>query len=197
MKEVRPGTRVGGSENGGLGPRLRLIRREKGHRLRDVAEGTGLSASFISMVETEQSDITVGRLLRLLSFYRVSIGALVPDEGSFASDDVVVRGGEGRHVDSPSEGVQLFLVAPDMRRVMSPEVVVFDPHAGVVEFDSHEGEEFLYVLEGSVELTLKGRTPVVLREGDSAYYFGTLPHMQRNPTGRKAAMLVVITPSRI
>jgi quercetin dioxygenase-like cupin family protein len=179
-----------------LGTRLREIRQLKGHPLKEVAENTGVSASFLSMVETGQSDITVGRLLRVLAFYGVGISELVPD-GNHVSDNVVVRRDGRRHIDSATEGVQLFLLAPEMQRVMSPELLVFGPGAAVAEFDSHPGEEFIYVEQGTIELTLEGREPILLRAGDTAYYPATRPHMHKNVGSTKATILAVVTPPRI
>src|SRR5437660_7174164 len=104
-----------------VGPRLREIRQLKGHPLKEVAANTGVSSSFLSMVENGQSDITVGRLLRLLAFYGVGISELVPDEQP-GGDDLVVRRRARQHIDSSIEGVQLFLLAPEIPRVMSPEL---------------------------------------------------------------------------
>jgi quercetin dioxygenase-like cupin family protein len=182
--------------NLGIGARLQAVRVARGYSLKEVAEGAELSASFLSMVENEQCDITVGRLLRLLVFYGVGISELVPD-GADTTDDVVVRRADRRHIDSASEGVQLFLLAPELPRIMSPELLVFEPGAVVAEFDCHDGEEFIYVKQGTIELILEGREPIALRTGDSAYYAASRPHMHRNVGKTKATMLAVVTPPRI
>src|SRR4051812_28348017 len=52
-----------------LGAALRGLRRARRLSLQDVAEATAISASFLSLVETGKSDITIGRLVRLVEFY--------------------------------------------------------------------------------------------------------------------------------
>src|SRR6185312_910162 len=56
-----------------LGERLRAIRAERGVSLSAVAEATGISTSFLSLVETGKNDITFGRLRRLIDYYGVTL----------------------------------------------------------------------------------------------------------------------------
>lgn len=180
-----------------VGSRLRECRLERGYRLKEVAHGTGLSMSFLSMVENELCDITLGRLMRLVAFYRIGIAELLPDEGHHSKSRDIVRRSERRHISSPSEGVDLYLLAPDGSRAMTPEIVVYQPGAEILEYDSHEGEEFLFVITGAIELIREGKDPVVLRAGDSAYYRGSEPHRHRNTGIGVAKALVTVTPARL
>src|SRR5450631_1832035 len=77
------------------------LRKESGHSLATVAKGTGLSISFLSLVEAGKSDISFGRLLRLVAFYGVALGDLLPKSQRAAAH--VVRATERRHVYSPAE----------------------------------------------------------------------------------------------
>ncbi len=89
----------GGSE---LGTRLRQLRKSRGVSLAEVAEGTGISASFLSMVEKGKSDITVSRLMRLVHWFGVSIADLVqePDRSPSRSSDPI----SGARSRSPTSG---------------------------------------------------------------------------------------------
>src|SRR6266540_1444510 len=62
-----------------LGERLRELRLERGLSLTAVAEATGLSASSLSVTENGKSDITFGRLVRLIDFYGVTLSELLPE----------------------------------------------------------------------------------------------------------------------
>jgi transcriptional regulator with XRE-family HTH domain len=66
------------SSLGSVGAALRQVRKARGLSLHDVAEGTGISASFLSLVEKDRSDISIGRLVRLIDFYGISITDLLP-----------------------------------------------------------------------------------------------------------------------
>lgn len=158
--------------------------------LSEVAEATGISASFLSLVENEKSDITIGRLVRLVDFYRVSIVDLVPSPRP--SDPDTVRRSEQRLLHSPAEGIDVFLLVADMRRAMMPMLVLFEPGAGLAEYGHHQGEEFVHVLEGTLELEIEGEEPRVLEEGDSAYYRADRAHLFRNPDPERPLRIVCV-----
>ena len=67
------------SSTSDLGARLRQLRRSRGVSLADVAEGSGISPSFLSMVEKGKSDITISRLMRLVHWFGVSVADLVQE----------------------------------------------------------------------------------------------------------------------
>jgi quercetin dioxygenase-like cupin family protein/DNA-binding Xre family transcriptional regulator len=161
-----------------LGPSLRLARRSKSLSLNDVATATGISASFLSLVENGKSDITIGRLVRLVAFYGVQLGDLLPPTPSAEPD--IIRKSEQRRLPSSEEGIQFRLLAPDSAGSMMPMVVEFEPRARLAEYGRHAGEEFVHVLQGRLELELEGTEPRILKAGDSAYYSAERPHLFRN-----------------
>jgi quercetin dioxygenase-like cupin family protein len=162
----------------GLGPSLRLARRSKSLSLNDVAIATGISASFLSLVENGKSDITIGRLVRLVAFYGVQLADLLPPTPSAEPD--ITRKSEQRRLPSSEEGIQFRLLAPDSAGSMMPMVVDFEPSARLAEYGRHAGEEFVHVLQGRLELELEGTEPRILKAGDSAYYNAERPHLFRN-----------------
>lgn len=175
-----------------LGRRLREERKRRGHSLAAVAAATQISTSFLSLVEQGKSDITISRLLRVLRFLGLKLNEVLPD--AVSTDSVVLRRGEHRHLYSPAEGIDMFLLAPDTNRAMMPLLGVFGPSGRLAENAAHEGEEFLYVVEGAIELEFEGREHIVLRRGDSAYYRGEMPHTYRNSGRGRARLLGVVTP---
>jgi transcriptional regulator with XRE-family HTH domain len=150
-----------------LGNALRDLRRRRGATLAEVARATGISRSFLSLVENGRSDITIGRLLRLVSFYGAQIADLLPQADPH--DPIVVRRAEQREVESPVEGIRIFLLAPDEERTMSPSL-------GVIALDFGEAE------------------PIRLEAGDSAYFRAERPHSYRNAGRAVARFLSVATP---
>jgi quercetin dioxygenase-like cupin family protein len=168
----------GGAGVGTVGAMLRSIRQGRGLSLSEVSEATQVSASFLSLVETGRSDITIGRLSRLVEFYRISITDLLPDP--VAAEPDVVRAAERRLIHSPAEGIDVFLLGVDTRRSMMPMLVVFQPGASLAEYGRHPGEEFVHVLSGQMRLTLKDSEPHLLGPGDSAYYSSDRAHLFAN-----------------
>jgi len=173
-----------------LGRALRAARDERGLSLSDVAEATEISASFLSLVENGKSDITVGRLQRLVEFYRISITDLLPMGA--AEDSGVMRRDEHPLLHSPAEGIDVFLLVPDMKRTMMPMVLEFEPGAELAEHGKHGGEEFVYVMEGTLELELSGLEPSILEAGDSAYYYGDRQHLFRNADPKRPLRIMCV-----
>jgi XRE family transcriptional regulator, regulator of sulfur utilization len=177
-----------------LGNRLRALRTGRGHSLAEVAEATGLSASFLSLVETGRSDITISRLVRVVDFYGVRITDLL-DEVPHA-DSMVVRRNEHRHLYSRAEGIDVHLLSPDTRGAMMPVLTTYEPTGNWAEFKGAPGSEaFVYVLNGRLELDVEGHDVVELRSGDSAYWHADRPHRIRNAGRAEVRTIAVVTPA--
>jgi transcriptional regulator with XRE-family HTH domain len=178
-----------------LGPRLRQLRKGRGLSLADVAEGTGISASFLSMVEKGQSDITVSRLMRLVGWFGVSIADLVqePDPATVQ----VVRRDKRRSLRLVDEGIAIEMLTTDGAHRMMPVVNVYAEGGAMAEPARHEGEEFVLVVDGTVELTVGGGEPIELGPGDSAHYRADLPHSFRNVGRGEARFIGVTTPPNL
>jgi XRE family transcriptional regulator, regulator of sulfur utilization len=183
------------SSTGELGTRLRQLRRARGVSLAEVAEGTGISPSFLSMVEKGKSDITISRLMRLVHWFGVSVADLVQEPSS--SPVQIVRADERRSLRLADEKISIQMLTADGRHAMMPVINVYDEGGGMVDPTRHDGEEFVHVLEGRLELTVAGGQPIVLEPGDSAYYRADVPHSFRNAGGGLVRFLGVTTPPNI
>jgi transcriptional regulator with XRE-family HTH domain len=182
----------GGSE---LGTRLRQLRRARGVSLAEVAEGTGISASFLSTVEKGKSDITVSRLMRLVHWFGVSIADLVQEPNR--SPVQVVRADERRSVRLADEKLSIQMLSADGNHAMMPVINTYDEGGGMADSTTHEGEEFVHVIEGRIELTVGSGEPIVLGPGDSAYYRSDVAHSFRNAGRGVARFLGVTTPPNL
>lgn len=177
-----------------LGLRLRELRQSRSLSLADVAQATGISASFLSLVENGKSDISIGRLTRLVQFYEVPLAELIP--GIERSDPDIVRSDERGQLHSESEGIDIYLLTSDTTGGMMSMLLEFAPGAGRNEPGAHAGEEFIHVLEGKLLLELEGGTSRVLEAGDSAYYDGHRPHLFRNASDNEELRLLCVNSSR-
>jgi quercetin dioxygenase-like cupin family protein/DNA-binding Xre family transcriptional regulator len=176
---------------GSVGPALRQVRKARNLSLHDVAEATGISASFLSLVEKDRSDITIGRLVRLIDFYGISITDLLP----FAAREEypeVIRPSDRRALQSAVEGIDVYLLTADTKRQMMPLEVDFEPGARLAEPGRHAGEEWILVLEGELRLELEGSEPRLLRQGDSAYYPAERPHLLSNASETERLRVVCV-----
>lgn len=154
-----------------LGDRLRSYRRDAGKTLEEVARGTGLSASFLSLVENGRSDISLGRLGRLLGFYGLSLAGLMqPHDDAHSAARVLVARVDERRVLETADGVRTEFLADSLRTQVTHLLMTFEP-SGRIDVEPHpiagDGESFYLILEGEILVELDERGPVILRKGDS------------------------------
>lgn len=175
-----------------LGQGLRRLRRGRGESLASVSQATGISQSFLSVVENGRSDITIGRLMRLLAHYEAGIGDLISSEPQ--RDPIVTRADERLPLRSPGEGVDLHLLAPDTRRAMMPVYGTHAPGSRLTDLRPHGGETFVHLLTGSLLFERDGHQPFVLSPGDSAYITGDAPPTITTIGDETATLVAVVTP---
>jgi quercetin dioxygenase-like cupin family protein len=176
-----------------LGARLKAVRRARRLSLADVSDATDVSASFLSLVENDKSDIAIGRLVRLIEFYGISIADLIPGGGATGSYPDVVRVRDRRRLHSESEAIDVYLLTSMTRdRQMMPMLVVVEPGARLAEHGRHPGEEWVHVLEGRLRLELDGAEPRILHPGDSAYYTSERPHLFVNDDADTSLRLICV-----
>jgi DNA-binding transcriptional MerR regulator/quercetin dioxygenase-like cupin family protein len=172
-----------------LGPHLRRMRQERGQTLEQAAAAVGLSASFLSELERDQSGASMATLHRLLTYYGTTFAALLQrPTGRVARPK---RAGRGRSV--RNNGIRVEQLA-DGPALMEPQLFTIEPGAGSEGSYAHEGEEFVYVLDGSFEVTLNEGERYVLRLGDSLCYPSSVVHAWRNPGRVPARVIWVNTP---
>lgn len=174
-----------------VGQKLRKLRKVRGLKLRDLAQGTGLSASFLSMVETGKSDITLAKLQNIVQFYGITIGSLLD---SPETDRVVTRTHGRSLLDSPAEGVKTELLVPDLNRHIEALLMTFAPGADYEGSLAHEGEEVIFIVEGQLELVLDGKERYILNKGDTASYPSIRTHKFRNVHSDVSVLYGVVTP---
>jgi transcriptional regulator with XRE-family HTH domain len=197
-KSANSGTTVARTEQfaaNSVGSGLRRLRKDSQLTLVEVAKEVDISPSFLSLVENGKSDITIGRLTRLVQFYGASIGDLIP-HAEPADLDIVRQETRGR-LHSSSEGLDIYLLSSAAARTMMPMLLEFEPDAGRAEPGQHAGEEFVFVLEGELLLQVGTEEPQKLCAGDSASYLGDRPHLFRNASDSKPLRLLCVDSSRV
>jgi quercetin dioxygenase-like cupin family protein len=191
---------VHGDEVAAVGATIRSRRRQRGLSLRDLSRLTGFSIGFLSLVERGQSS------LALTSLYKVAKALESEVADFFQPNGGVPEEHPPPHVTRASEHAELSIAgsnrtyqllsdrAPD--RVLEPLLVTVQPTETVEEPYSHDGEEFAYVLSGSLLVIVAG-TPYDLGPGDSIYFPATVPHAIHNTSDAVARVLWVLTPRLI
>jgi transcriptional regulator with XRE-family HTH domain len=170
-----------------LGPRLRELRQRRGLSIRAAAEQAGISASFLSLVEREQSDLAMSRLMRLLQLYGATLTELVGAEPRQQQSDVV-RYGEEIHISSHGEHIDAYLLVADTDRPLIPMVWVYAPGAGMSEPVVPITDQFSHVIEGEVAIETDEGTHR-LGAGDTLYMRAGRRYLIRNDGDRHARLL--------
>lgn len=172
-----------------LGPQLRRMRERKGLGLVEAARRAGLSPGFLSSVERSQANASVSTLQRLAMSYGTTTMELFqspPHEGRLV-------GPNDRRVLSVHSGVRMELLSTGAPMLQSMLFTVA-PAAGSEGAYSHQGEEFIYMLSGTLEVWLDELQCYVLTEGDSFWFPSTSAHRWFNPGDVDAVLLWINTP---
>lgn len=175
-----------------IGPKLRALREKHRLTLRDVSQRTSLSISFISAVERSQATPSVAALQKLATAYQTTL--LHFFEALGGSEKKLVRPGDRRVLQTDQEGVKMELLA-EGTRMMEPHLFTVAPGAGSGGAYAHEGEEFLFILQGTIEIWLDEVERYGLRAGDSFYFTSNTPHRWQNIGDEEAVILWVNTPA--
>jgi len=171
-----------------LGNQLRQVRVQRKLALADVGKAIGVSVGFLSALERGQTTASVGTLRKLAAFFDVKVLDF------FHSEDppqAVVRPHE-RKVLEAGLGVRMDLLAWG-DTVMEPHLFHVAPGKGSGSSYAHPGEEFLFVLNGQLEISLAGKLHR-LSAGDSLYFDSSTPHTWRNPGKKETRILWINTP---
>lgn len=174
-----------------VGERIQVYRERLQMTVEALAEASGISADVISAIEEGVAYPALGILVRLSRALGQRLGTFMDDQQ--VTDPVIVRstersGQKACHKAGATEGLRYSPLGrgkPD--RHMEPFFIDVKPGASA-PLSSHEGEEFLFVVSGEVQLVY-GNDVQVLKSGDSVYYNSLVPHAVR-ASGNQPATLV-------
>ena len=185
---VLPPSSGGAGETPSLGPRLRKLRLQRGESLATVAKALNLSVGFLSNLERSQSSASVGIAHKLAQYYGANILEFF---NSPAATGPLVRPRD-RKILQGGKGVRMELLAWGTI-TMEPHLFRVAPGAGSEEYYSHEGEEFLFVTKGRLNIFLESQQ-YRLRAGDSFYFQSSAPHRWENPGATETVLVWINTP---
>jgi len=192
----------------GIGERIRKLREEKGLSLEELSSLTGFEVAFLSSLEKDEAQPQLGTAIKLSKALDSAFGRLVSGVGDKLYS--ITRKDERRTVSrstSQTGKKQVYIyksLAPDVKgRHMEAVIVqleeVPEKEISVIvqleevpekEISVHEGEEFIFVLDGVVVLEIT-EDSFELEPGDTAYYLSTTPHHIAAKSG-KATILAVL-----
>ena len=169
----------------GLRDALELTAEEMAHQCDAV------SPEELSGLERFVYDVPVSFLHRLASAYGVELTALLFGEEPTMNSYFVTRAGKGVKVERTAAYSYQDLAAGFQRRIMAPFLVTIEPTDSPLTLNVHSGQEFNYVLEGEIELSVGGHV-TRMRPGDSIMFDSLRPHGLR-AIGSTARIIAIIS----
>ena len=163
-----------------VGEKIKALREQKGLSLKELADLTGFSTALLSQMENHLVSPSLGTIIKMARALGVRVGDFLGEtEGE---PYTIVRKDERRKVSrfASKDGVKYgysyeSLGFEKKDRHMEPFIVTLEPATVKTSKTSvHEGEEFIFVLEGEMEVILGNHTDI-LCPGDSIYYDSTIP----------------------
>jgi transcriptional regulator with XRE-family HTH domain len=177
-----------------IGKRIKALREHKGLSLDELSNMTGFDVEFLSNIETNRVQPQLGTVIKLSKALDSALGRLISGTGDRIYS--ITRKHEQKIVSrstSQKGKKQVYLyksLAPEVKgRHMEALIVQLEENPDN-EVSIHDGEEFIYVLDGIVALNI-GEETFDLKPGDSAYYLSTTPHLVASKKGRATILAVL------
>ncbi len=181
-----------------VGSKIKSVRESKNISVEEIAERSGLSIQQIVSIESDQNLPSLGPLIKIARALGVRLGTFLDDNDelgpvvcraeerkdsiSFSNDSVDAR----KHMEYHS------LARQKTGRHMEPFIIDIQPsEKKEFKLSAHEGEEFIYVMQGDIEIDY-GNEKYTLHEGDSIYYDSIVAHHVHGVTGKAAKILALI-----
>ena len=175
-----------------IGKKIKRLRLQRGLTQEELADRCELSKGFISLLERDLTSPSIATLMDILE----SLGSDLRTFFSETGDEKLVFGENDIFVKEDPEGIRgsiRWLVPSAQKNDMEPILLELGPGGETAEDDPHEGEEFGYVLSGTLKIILGDRIERVKRD-ESFYFRPTAPHRLVNAGKTPCRVLWVSTP---
>jgi transcriptional regulator with XRE-family HTH domain len=164
-----------------LGEVLRDLRKHRGWTLKEMSEESGIPVSTLSKVEHDRLSLTYDKLLQLSQRLQIPISELFA-ESEPADEGVTARRSIGRSEDAirvTTPNYDYYYLCTELRRKRMIPIITRIRAKSLSEFGDlvrHSGEEYIYVLEGTIIVHSEFYDPVTLNTGESIYIDSNMGH---------------------
>lgn len=182
-----------------IGEKIKNLRESKEISLSDMMTRTGLSEEQIMRIEENRDFPSLAPLVKIARTLGVRLGTFLDDHtelGPVISRKKDIAEGVSFSTNQTSSHTHMnyhSLASDKSGRHMEPFVIHISPREEGTDFllSSHEGEEFIYCLEGIVEISY-GKESYLIEEGDSIYYDSIVAHHVHAADEQGAKILAVV-----
>lgn len=188
------------NNNSALGSKIKGIRESRNLTVEEIAESSGLTVDQINSIENDENLPSLGPLIKIARAMGVRLGTFMDDNDALGP--VICRAKDREKessisfsngaVDARKHMEYHPLAQQKAGRHMEPFVIDINPE-DKTEFNlsAHEGEEFIYVMNGEIEIEY-GKEKYTLHEGDSIFYDSIVKHHVHGAPGKSAKILAVV-----
>ncbi len=174
-----------------IGEKIKRLRLKNGLTQEELASRCELTKGFISQVERDLTSPSIATLIDILDCLGTNLKDFfnegVDEKIVFKREDIFEKQNDEMHYTIK------WLVPNAQKNAMEPILLYLGPNGVSEEHDPHDGEEFGYVLSGSVNIYLGGRKYKV-KKGESFYFKSTTVHSIKNPNKSQAIVLWISCP---
>ena len=188
------------NNNSKVGAKIKGLRETKNLSIEEIAERSGLTVEQINSIENDVNLPSLGPLIKIARALGVRLGTFMDDNDALGP--VVCRAADREKDNSISfsngatdarKHMEYHPLAQQKAgRHMEPFVIDINPEESPeFQLSAHEGEEFIYVMQGEFEIVY-GRDTYILKEGDSIFYDSIVKHHVDGAPGKSAKILAVV-----
>ncbi len=176
-----------------IAQRIRELRTMEDISQEEMAKRCGVSLEEYQQYETGQKDFSFSFVYTVAGVLGVDVVDILTGESPRLSNAAVVRKGQGFKIDRRKAYDYRHLAYTFKGKMAEPFLVTVEPapESEKPTLHEHSGQEFNYMLEGTMALYI-GDVIYVLEEGDSIYFNSTVPHAMRAMNGKAARFLAVV-----
>jgi len=176
-----------------IGSRIKDLREIAGIAISELAQELQIEPDKLSEYENGKSDIPVGFLTKVSQKFNVPLGTLLNGEDPRLHIFSIVRKGKGLQIERRKQYKYESLAFNFINKKAEPFMVTIEPkeESSPVEFNSHPGQEFDYVVSGEMKFFIH-KHEFILHEGDSIYFDSGYPHAMRALNDTPVKMLAIV-----
>ena len=176
-----------------IAERIKEIREISGISAETLAIKLGIPSDVYLNYESGNIDIPVGVIFKISELFNIELSVMLGGDNPKLRVYGVVRNGKGLKLERRKQYKYENLAYNFIHKKAEPFIVTIDPQPenSVMEFNSHPGQEFNYVLEGSMMSNIDGHE-IILNQGDSIYFDSGCKHAMKALKNQQVRFLAIV-----
>jgi len=176
-----------------IATRIKDLREISEISIQTLASELQISEETYHSYESGDTDIPVSFLYQIANRFNVELAAILTGDGPKLHTYQLVRNGKGASVERREHYKYHNLANNFIGKRAEPFIVTVstEPDSSPIHFNSHKGQEFNYIIEGTLKIIINGHE-LIMEEGDSVYFDSSSSHGMKALNGKQAKFLAII-----